>query len=95
MKRMNRQNKLSDPEGYEYIYRFAKMVKAINEEEKTDIKEVISYLENLNMRDFGTIKNALSNIPMGINTLNIRTCKSCGEEVEVFGAAVPEFFRTN
>lgn len=95
IKRMNRQNKLSDPEGYEYIYRFAKMVKAINEEEKTDIKEVVSYLENLNMRDFGTIKNALSNIPMGINTLNIRTCKSCGEEVEVFGAAVPEFFRTN
>lgn len=95
IKRMTRQNKLSDPEGYEYIYRFAKMIKSINGEEKTDIKEIINYVENLNLRDFSEIKTCLQNIPMGINTLNIRECKNCGEEVEVFGATVPEFFRTN
>ena len=71
------------------------MVKSINGEEKTDIKEVISYLDNLNMRDFAEIKDALANIPIGINTLNIRNCRACGEEMEVFGAAVPEFFRTH
>lgn len=95
IKRLERQGKLSDPEGYKYIYRFAKMVKEINGEEKSDIKEVIDYLENLNMRDFASIKEALQDIPMGLNTLNIRECKNCGEEVEVFGATVPEFFRTH
>ncbi len=95
IKRLTRQNKLSDPEGYEYVYRFAKMVKSINGEEKSDIREVVDYLDNLNMRDFGAIKDALKDIPMGLNTMNIRECKNCGEEVEVYGAAVPEFFRTH
>ena len=95
IKRLVRQNKLEDPEGYKYVYRFAKMIKTTNGEEKEDIKEVISYVDNLNMRDFGAIKEVLQDIPIGINTLNIRKCRNCGEEVEVFGAAVPEFFRTN
>lgn len=95
IKRLVRQNKLEDPEGYKYVYRFAKMIKTINGEEKEDIKEVISYVDNLNMRDFGAIKEILQDIPIGINTLNIRKCRNCGEEVEVFGAAVPEFFRTH
>ena len=95
IKRLVRQNKLEDPEGYKYVYRFAKMIKTINGEEKEDIKEVISYIDNLNMRDFGVIKDVLQDIPIGINTLNIRKCRNCGEEVEVFGAAVPEFFRTH
>lgn len=95
IKRLVRQNKLEDPEGYKYVYRFAKMIKTINGEEKEDIKEVISYVDNLNMRDFGVIKETLQNIAIGINTLNIRKCRNCGEEVEVFGAAVPEFFRTH
>lgn len=95
IKRLVRQNKLEDPEGYKYVYRFAKMIKTINGEEKEDIKEVISYVDNLNMKDFGAIKETLQNIPIGINTLNIRKCRNCGEEVEVFGAAVPEFFRTH
>ena len=95
IKRLVRQNKLEDPEGYKYVYRFAKMIKTTNGEEKEDIKEVISYVDNLNMRDFGAIKDVLQDIPIGINTLNIRKCRNCGEEVEVFGAAVPEFFRTN
>lgn len=95
IKRLVRQNKLEDPEGYKYVYRFAKMIKTINGEEKEDIKDVISYVDNLNMRDFGAIKDVLQDIPIGINTLNIRKCRNCGEEVEVFGAAVPEFFRTH
>lgn len=95
IKRLVRQNKLEDPEGYKYVYRFAKMIKTINGEEREDIKEVISYVDNLNMRDFGAIKEVLQDIPIGINTLNIRKCRNCGEEVEVFGAAVPEFFRTH
>jgi hypothetical protein len=95
IKRLQRQNSIKDAEGYKYEYRFAKMVKTINGEEKEDIKEVMEYIDNLNMRDFGAIKDALSDIPIGIDTTNVRTCSNCGEEMEVIGAAVPEFFRSN
>ncbi len=93
IKRLNRQGKLKDPDGYEYTYRFASIIKSINGEE-LDIKEVIDYVDNLNLRDFDEIKKALTNVKMGIDTSNIRTCKNCGEEVEVFGVTVPEFFRS-
>lgn len=95
VKRLTRQNKLNDPEGYEYVCRFAKMIKSVNGEEVKDLKQAIDYVDNMNMRDLGEIKDALANIPLGINTLNVRTCRNCGEEVEVLGAAVPEFFRVN
>lgn len=93
LKRLTKDGKLQDPEGYEYIYRFAKLIETINGEEK-DIKEVINYLDNLNLRDFNEIKKALSNIHIGIDTTLTRVCKKCGEEVEVQGVAVPEFFRS-
>lgn len=93
IKQMSRDNKLQDPEGYEYTYRFAKLVETINGEER-DIKEVIEYLDNLNLRDFNEIKKALANIRIGLDKTNIRVCKKCGEEVEVQGMAVPEFFRS-
>jgi hypothetical protein len=93
IKRLDRQGKLKDPDGYEYIYRFASVIKTINGEEK-DIKEVIDYVENLNLRDFDEIKKALSEVKIGIDTSNMRVCKNCGEEVEVFGVTVPEFFRS-
>lgn len=93
IKQLTKDDKLQDPEGYEYTYRFAKLVETINGEEK-DIKEVIQYLDNLNLRDFSEIKKALANIEIGLDTTNIRTCKNCGEEVEVQGVAVPEFFRS-
>lgn len=93
IKRLDRQGKLKDPDGYEYIYRFASVIKTINGEEK-DIKEVIDYVENLNLRDFDEIKKALSDVKIGIDTSNMRVCKNCGEEVEVFGVTVPEFFRS-
>lgn len=93
IKRLTRQEKLKDPDGYEYVYRFAKIIETINGEEK-DIKEVVEYVDNLNLRDFDEIKKALTNIKIGINTSNIRICKNCGEEVEVFGVTVPEFFRS-
>lgn len=95
IKKLSRQNRLKDAEGYEYIYRFAKMIDSINGIQKTDIREVIEYIDNLNLRDFDAIKKTLSEIPLGINTLNIRECANCGQEMEVFGAAVPEFFRSN
>jgi len=93
IKRLTKENKLQDPEGYEYTYRFAKLVETINGEEK-EIREVIDYLDNLNLKDFNEIKRALSNIHIGLDTTNTRVCKNCGEEVEVQGMAVPEFFRS-
>lgn len=93
IKRLTKEDKLQDPEGYEYTYRFAKLIDTINGEEK-DIKEIIEYLDNLNLRDFNEIKRALSNIRIGLDTTNYRVCKKCGEEVEVQGMAVPEFFRS-
>ena len=93
IKKLDRQGKLKDPVGYEYTYRFASLIKTINGEEK-DIKDVINYVDNLNLRDFSEIKKALSNVSIGLDTSNIRVCKNCGEEVEVFGVTVPEFFRS-
>lgn len=93
IKRLVKDDKLQDPDGYEYTYRFAKLIESINGEE-LDIKEVITYLDNLNLRDFNEIKKALSNIHIGLDTTNYRVCKKCGEEVEVQGVAVPEFFRS-
>lgn len=93
IKRLTKDDKLQDPEGYEYTYRFAKLIDTINGEEK-EIKEIIEYLDNLNLLDFNEIKKALSNIRIGLDTTNYRVCKKCGEEVEVQGMAVPEFFRS-
>ena len=90
---MKKADKLQDPEGYEYTYRFAKLVETINGEE-LDIKEVVNYLDSLNLKDFNEIKKALANIHIGLDTTNIRVCNKCGEEVEVQGVATPEFFRS-
>lgn len=93
IKKLNRDGRLKDPEGYEYIYRFARIIETINGEER-DIRDVVEYIDNLNLRDFDEIKKALNSVKIGIDTTNIRVCKNCGEEVEVFGVTVPEFFRT-
>lgn len=93
IKRITKNKKLEDAEGYEYVYRYAKIIETINGEEK-DIREVIDYLENINLKDFNEIKKTLTNIKIGIDTKNIRTCEKCGEEVEVYGVTVPEFFRS-
>lgn len=93
IKKLNREGRLKDPEGYEYVYRFAKIIESINGEEK-EIRELVEYIDNLNLRDFDAIKKALNSVKIGIDTTNIRVCKNCGEEVEVFGVTVPEFFRT-
>ena len=94
IKQLAKRDKVLDIDGYEYTYRFAKLIESINGEEVEDIKEVVSYLDNLNLRDFDEIKKALSNIRIGIDTTNIRECKKCGEEVEVQGLITPEFFRS-
>lgn len=93
VKKLNRAGKLKDAEGYEYIYRFAKLVKTINGEE-VDTKQVMEYLESLNLRDFSEIKKSLADIKIGIDTTNIRECSRCKEEMEVSGVTVPEFFRS-
>ena len=93
IKQLTRDNKLQDPDGYEYSYRFAKLIETINGEEK-EIKDIITYIDNLNLRDFNEIKRSLASIHIGLDTTNIRVCKSCGEEVEVQGITVPEFFRS-
>ncbi len=93
IKRLDRDHKLKDPDGYEYTYRFASVIAKVNGEEK-DIKEMVEYVDNLNLRDFDEIKKALNNVKIGLDTSNIRVCKNCGEEVEVFGVTVPEFFRS-
>lgn len=93
VKRATKSGSIDDPEGYEYTYRFAKIIETINGEEK-ETKEVIEYLDNLNLRDFNEIKKALGSIHIGLDTTNICVCKKCGEEVEVQGLIVPEFFRS-
>jgi len=94
IKRITRNGEISDPEGYEYTYRFAKLIKQINGEDINDINNAINYLDNLNLRDFDEIKKVLNDIRIGIDTTNTCVCKKCGEEVEVQGLLVPEFFRS-
>lgn len=94
IKKLERQNKLQDPEGYEYVFRFAKLIEQIDGEEVTDIKEAIEFIDNLNLRDFNEFKKTLSNIKIGINTSNNRICSRCSEDLEVQGLTVPEFFRS-
>jgi len=81
IKKMTMNKKLEDAEGYEYVYRYAKIIESINGEEPENIRDVISYLENINLKDFNEIKKTLTDIKIGINTKNIRTCEKCGEEV--------------
>ncbi|MBO7615053.1 MAG: hypothetical protein J6T15_05095 [Bacilli bacterium] len=92
-RKARRDLKEEDLDGYEYVYRFASLIETINGEER-DINEVLDYVDNLNLRDFNEIKKALSSLKIGLDTSNIRVCKNCGEEVEVFGVTVPEFFRS-
>lgn len=94
IRRMNKSGKLQDPEGYEYIYRFAKLIHTINGEEYTDMRELLEYVDNLNLRDFNEVKKVLADIKIGINTNNTRICSKCEEEMEVQGLTVPEFFRS-
>ena len=60
IKSLTRQNKLKDPDGYEYTYRFAMIINTINGETR-EVEDVINYLDNLNLRDFDEIKKSLSN----------------------------------
>lgn len=93
IKRIVKNNKIDDEEGYSFIYRFARMIEKINDEEPKDTKEAIEYLSRLHMVDFAAIKDALDKIKIGIDTTLYYDCKKCHEEVEVIGAIVPEFFR--
>jgi transcription elongation factor Elf1 len=88
-----RNEEIDDPEGYEYIYRFAALISEINGEE-VSTEKAYQYLDNLNLVDFNEIKKVLTSIKIGLINTNMRTCKNCGEEVEVIGVTVPEFFRT-
>ena len=45
------------------------------------------------MKDLLSIEEATNKIEFGLDRKLYRTCINCNEEMEVYGAIVPEFFR--
>lgn len=92
-----KQGRLKDPDSYEMVLRLATSIGLIQPKENTDIdytelENKIQYVDGLRMRDLSTIQNALNGFDFGLNRNLYRECESCGEDLEVVGYIVPEFF---
>lgn len=97
IKSKTKQNRLKDPQSYEMMLRLATSVSNIETEEPTDIdltetENKIAYIEQLRMRDLALIQNALNEFDFGLNRNIYRECENCGDDMEVVGYIVPEFF---
>jgi len=93
VKRLTRRGELQDPESYQYVLTFARMIQTKNGEEFKEERAKIDYLNNLHMADFAAIKDVLSDIKIGLDLRVYYDCSNCGGEEEVFGTICPEFFR--
>ena len=92
-----KQNRLKDPQSYEMMLRLASSISLIEPKESTeidltDINNKIQYIDQLRMRDLSLIQNALNDFDFGLNRNLYRECENCGEDMEVVGYIVPEFF---
>lgn len=92
-----KQNKLKDPQSYEMMLRLASSVTSIETKEASEIdytttENKINYLDQLKMKDLSLIQNALNDFDFGLNRKIYRECENCGEDMEVTGFIVPEFF---
>ena len=92
-----KQNRLKDPQGYEMMLRLAMSVSLIETKEPSDVdyenvENKIEYLNQLRMKDLVTIQNALNDFDFGLRRNIYRECENCGEDMEVTGFIVPEFF---
>lgn len=98
IKAKTKQNRLKDPQSYEMMLRLASSVsliepKELNEDiDLTDVENKIRYIDQLRMRDLSLIQNALNDFDFGLNRNLYRECENCGEDMEVVGYIVPEFF---
>ena len=57
-----------------------------------EMENKIQYVDSLRMRDLSTIQNALNDFDFGLDRKLYRECENCGEDMEVVGYIVPEFF---
>ena len=93
-----KQNRLKDPESYEMVLRLAtslSMIEPADNPDNVDYSEMenkIQYVDGLRMRDLSTIQNALNDFDFGLDRKLYRECENCGEDMEVVGYIVPEFF---
>ncbi len=92
-----KQNRLKDPQGYEMMLRLAMSVSLIETKEPSEVdyenvENKIEYLNQLRMKDLVTIQNALNDFDFGLRRNIYRECENCGEDMEVTGFIVPEFF---
>lgn len=93
VRRLTRRGDLKDPESYQYVLTFARMLQTKNGEEFPEERAKIDYLNNLHMADFAQIKEVLSDIKIGLDMRVFYNCSNCGAEEEVIGTICPEFFR--
>lgn len=93
VKRLTRRGDLKDPESYQYVLTFARMLQTKNGEEFPEERAKIDYLNNLHMADFAAIKDVLADIKIGLDMRIFYNCSNCGSEEEVIGTICPEFFR--
>ena len=91
-----KQGRVKDPQSFEMMMRLANSIDIESAEDTeidyTKIENKIGYIDGLRMRDLSKIQNALNGYNFGINRNIYRECENCGEDMEVIGYIVPEFF---
>ena len=91
-----KQGRVKDPQSFEMMMRLAHSIDIESKEETdvdfTKIENKIGYIDELRMRDLLLIQNALNDYNFGLNRNIYRECENCGEDMEVQGYIVPEFF---
>ena len=91
-----KQGRVKDPQSFEMMMRLANSIDIESAEDTetdyTKIENKIGYIDGLRMRDLSKIQNALNDYNFGINRNIYRECENCGEDMEVIGYIVPEFF---
>jgi rRNA maturation protein Nop10 len=76
-----------------YIFRLAKHIVAIDDEEVKDIRKAMTFVESLIGKDSVAFRNAIDEVDFGIDTTLKFECPRCGEENETVMPLNSEFFR--
>lgn len=95
IERLVQNNKLTDPEGFEFIQRLIYSIDFIEGRDFDNESAKLSYVSNLHAMDANFIRNTINSLDFGLKNTCKVTCsnKQCESEIEVFGTFCPEFFR--
>ena len=82
-----------DPDTYAHTQRIIESIDRVVDKEFANERDKEEFVNNLHLKDLQAIISRLNSIEFGIDTSVTMKCARCEEEVEVFGAFCPEFFR--